>query len=128
MHWSSFFLSLTPALLLTWITPSPVYTALLANGFPNKLELNLLYNKKSTFFSFVSFLIISLAPFISKADSSRDLIFFVIYFISLLEIFNATVPKLKLYFGILASAADVINVNANGVKKLLANGVLNIFH
>ena len=43
---------------------------------------------------FVSFLIVSLIPFIINPDSSSDLTIFIISFISPFEIVNAVVPGL----------------------------------
>ena len=44
------------------------------------------------FCSFVSFLIVSLIPFISNPDSSRDLTVLIISSISSFEITNAVIP------------------------------------
>ena len=78
------------------IVPSPALTTPrpAANALPNKLEANVL-NKIPTnppFYSFASFWIVSLAPFITKTDSSRDLTIFMIYFISCVETISVIVP------------------------------------
>ena len=64
------------------IVPLPGYR------FRNKLEPSLPNKilKNPVYCSFASFLIIWLTTFINKSDSSRDLIIFIISFISSLEI------------------------------------------
>ena len=69
----------------TLITPFPV------NESPNILVANALNNigRSTLFYSFVSFLIVSLIPFISNPDCSIDLTIFIISSISSLEVINA---------------------------------------
>ena len=60
--------------------PSPAQFVLLhVNRFPNKLAPNVLNNilRNPPFYSFDSFLIVPLMPFISQPDSSRYLIIFI---------------------------------------------------
>ena len=61
--------------------------------------------------------------FINKADSSRDLIIFMLPFICLLEIIKFVLPNLKIFLWIAASVADYATFNLNGVKILLANSL-----
>ena len=78
------------------------------------------------FCSFALFLIVSLMPFISKPDSSRDLTIFMISFIPSFKIIDVVVCKAKsevrpdpnMFLWIAASAADVATVNSNGIKRL----------
>ena len=64
-----------------------------------------------------------LKPFINKPDSSRDLIIFMISFISSLQIIRAIVSEPNIFLLIAASVADAAAVSRNGFKKLLANGL-----
>ena len=59
-----------------------------ANRFPNKLAPKVPKNIPGNppFYSFTSFLIVSLMSFINKSDSLSDLTIFIISFISSLEI------------------------------------------
>ena len=59
---------------------------------PNNISRN------PAFCSFASFLIVLLTPFISKPDYSRDLIIFMISFISSFEIINIAVPYPKTFY------------------------------
>ena len=77
---------------------SPALIALLpVNRFPNKLAPNATNNimRNPPFSSFASFSIVSLAPYINKLDYSRDLIIFMITFISSFEMFNVVVREAK---------------------------------
>ena len=89
------------------ITPRPVY------AFPNKLADNAPINigQNPPFCSFASFLIVSLTPFISKPDFSRDLTIFIISSISLFEITNDVVVP----------SVSAVAVNPNGIKKHLVH-------
>ena len=64
------------------IVPLPV------KRFPNKLAPKVPNNilKNPPFFSFASFLIVALIPFINNPDSSRDLTILIISFLLSLEI------------------------------------------
>ena len=107
----------------TLIVPLPV------DRFPNKLVPNVHNNilRNPPFCSFASFLIISLTPFINKADSlSYYLTIFMISFISSLEIINVVIPDPNIFLWRTASIADAASVNPNDIKRLLANG-LSIF-
>ena len=48
-------------------------------------------------------------------------------FISSLEIAKVGVPEPSIFFYIPASAADAATVNLNGIKTLLANGLITFF-
>ena len=74
-------------------------------------------------FFLASFLIVSLTHFVNKPDSSRDLIIFIISFISSLEIINVVVPDPNIFSWIAASVVDATAVNPNGIKTLLADGL-----
>ena len=94
--------------------------------FPNKLAAKMRNNipRNPPFCYFVSFIIVSLRPFINKPDSSSDLTIFMISFISSLEIINVMVlADLNIFLWIAASVADVDAVNLNGIKMLLPNGL-----
>ena len=71
------------------------------------------------FCSFASFLIVSLTTINNKPDYLRDLI----SFISSFEITNVVVPDLNIHLWIVASFADAVVVNSNGIKTFLANGL-----
>ena len=73
---------------------------------------------------FVSFLIVSLTPFINNPDSSRELTIFIISLISSLEIFSVVKPDLNIFLWIAVSVVDAAAVNPNGIKMLLANGLI----
>ena len=77
-----------------------------------------------------------------KPDYSRDLTFFMILFISSLEIINVVIrgtnfkgrkakisvgPDWKFFWQIAATIADAGGVNHNGIKTLLANGFITFF-
>ena len=64
-----------------------------------------------TFYSFASFLIVSLTPFINKPESSRDLTIFIISSIFSFKIINVVAPNPKICFWIAVSVADAGAVN-----------------
>ena len=72
------------------------------------------------------FLFVSLTPFISQPDASRNLTIF-ISSIFLFEIITAVVPDPKFIFLIAASVAEAAAVKPNGIKTLYANGVRALF-
>ena len=76
--------------------------------------------------SFVSFSIVSVAPFINKTVFLRDLSYFhdLILSFSSLEIINVVISKKHLLNTAAAAAAAV---NPNGIKTLLANGCSTFF-
>ena len=84
---------------------------------PNNIPIN------PSFCSFASFLIVSLTPFINKPVYSSDLAIFIISFISSFEIINFATPYPKIFLGIATSVADSADVNPNGIKRLMANGL-----
>ena len=63
-----------------WIVP---IAPLPVNKFPNKLAPNIpnIILRNPPFYSFTSFLIVLVTPFIDKPDSSSDLTIFIISFI-----------------------------------------------
>ena len=65
-------------------------------------------------------------PFINKPDSSRDLPFFMLSFISSFEIVCVVTSDPNIFLWIAASVADAAAANPNVIKTLLANG-LSIF-
>ena len=82
----------SPALIVpspAFITPRP------ANAFPNILAVNVPNNvyRSLSFYSFYSFLIASLIPFINNPDSLSNLTIFIISSISSFEIINAVVRE-----------------------------------
>ena len=48
-------------------------------------------------------------------------------FISSFDIISVVVPDPKIFLCIYASAADAVAVNPNGIKTLLANGLITLF-
>ena len=64
--------------------------------------------------------------FNNKAEPSRDLTTFIIPSISSLDIIGTVAPEAKIFSCIHASAAAV--VTPNGIKTLLANGLIKIFY
>ena len=96
---------------------------LLVNRFPNKLAPNVAHNilRNPPFCRFASFLIVSLTHFINKLDYSRDLITFIMSFISLLESVYVILPHPNMYLSIAASVAAA--VNPNDIKTLLPIGL-----
>ena len=112
------------------ITPSAaLITPLPANIFINKLAPNVSHNipRNPHFYSFSSFLIVSLTPFINKPDSSGDLTICIISSIYLFEITHAIVPDWKVFSWIATSVAEAAAVNPNGIKTLFANSVSTFF-
>ena len=77
-------------------------TPLPSNIFPSKVALRVAANipENLPFCCYTSFSIVSLTPFISKPDSSRDLTVFMISFKSSFENANANVvlPDPKVFF------------------------------
>ena len=67
--------------------PAIAFPNILVANICNKIESN------SVFCSFVSFLFVSLIPFINNPYTSRDLIIFIISFISSFEIINTAVRE-----------------------------------
>ena len=67
-------------------------------------------------------------PFINKPDSSRDLIIFLISFISSLVTIDVVLPDLNIFLWIAASVSDAAAaVNRNGIKTLLPAGLTTLF-
>ena len=60
--------------------------------------------------------------FINKPESSSDLEIFVISFVSSFPFIDAFVPDPNIFLWIGASLADA--VNTNGIKALVANGLI----
>ena len=100
------------------------------NKFPNKLAPKVPNRilKNPTFYSFVSFLIVLVTPFNKIFESSRAWTILIISSISSFEIIKVVVPDPKIFLCILAFAADAAAVNPNGVKTLLANGLIRFFY
>ena len=81
------------------------------------------------------FLSVSLTSFFNKPDSSSDLTFFMISFISSFKIINVVcfatskerVPNLNMFLSIAASVTDAATVNSNGTKILLAKIHIDTF-
>ena len=71
---------------------------------------------------------VSLTPFKNKPESSKDLIIFITSSISSFDIISVDVPDPKMFLCIPASAADAAPVNHNGIKTLLANGLITFFY
>ena len=88
---------------------------------PNKILIN------PPFCYFASFLIVWLKGFINEPDSSRDLIIFMISFISLLKIINVVLLDPNMFLRIVASVVDGAAVNPYRIKKLLASGLSTFF-
>ena len=61
--------------------------------------------------SLALFLFVSLIPCISKPDSLRDLVIFMMTSISSFESINATIPDPKIFIRIAACVADTAVVN-----------------
>ena len=119
-HWKCWL-----ALVVSW---PALIVALPVNRFLNKLlpdvPKNILTNLP--FCTFYSFLIVLLAPFINKPDTSRDN-----YFYTSLEIINVKLrkakskerPDLKIFLWTAASVAAAAAVNPSSIKITLANGL-----
>ena len=101
------------------------------NRFPNKLGPKVPDNivRNPPFCSFTSFLVVLPASFVRKADSSRDLIIFMILFIFSLEISSVKLREAKseerpdpnnfLWIAACATDAPVVNPNVNPKHSLL---------
>ena len=74
------------------------------------------YWENHLFFSFASFLIVSLTPFINKPDYSRNLTVFMISLIFSLEIINVVILNPNIFCWIATSVADAGSVKPNGFK------------
>ena len=92
------------------------------------------------FCSFTSFWTVSVTPFNSKPESSRDFTILIISYISLLDITSVVDegwickavkewrrPDPKIFICIPTSAADAAAVNPRGIKTLLTNGLITFF-
>ena len=78
------------------------------------------------FCSFASLLIVLRMRFINKPGSWRDLTIFMISFISSFKIINFVVTDPNIFLWIAASVVDVA-VNPNGIRTLLASGLITFF-
>ena len=90
--------------------PIPALIVPLPPNVPN----NILRNQP--YCSFVSFLILLLAPFINERDYLRGLSILIILFISSFEIINVVLPQPNIFLWIASSVADDVAVNPNGIK------------
>ena len=85
------------------------------------------------FCSFASFLIVWLTSFINNPDYSIDLNMFIISLISSFEIINVVLREAKsegrpdpnIFLWIAPSVTDAAAFNPNGIKTLLANGLIH---
>ena len=110
-------------------SPAP-FIPVPANIFPTKLAPNVPYNilRNPPFCSFALFSFVSLTPYNNKPESSRDLTILIMSSISSFDIINAVLlldPKSFVYVPV--SAPDATAVNPNGIKTLLANGLIIFF-
>ena len=123
----------SPALIVpspALITPLP--DKFFVNRSPSKeapkVPNNILRNH--TLCSLASCWIVSLAPFSNTPESSRDLTIFKISSVSSFEnieiVLLLSLPDPKIFLCIPAFAADVAAVNPNGIKTLLANGLITL--
>ena len=98
------------------------------NRFPNQLATKVSNNilRNPPFCYFASFFIVSLTPYLSKPDSPRDSIIFIISFISSLKVINVVLPDPSNFLRVAASVVDVAAVNLIGIKIILASS-LNTF-
>ena len=78
------------------------------------------------FCSFVSFLIVSLTPFINQPDYSSHLTISLISLITSFEIISLVIPYPNISLWIAASA-NATAVNVGAIKTLLANGLSAFF-
>ena len=64
-------------------------------------------------------------PFINNPDSLRDLLIFMISFISSLKIINVVKPDPNwwIFWWIASSVSHAVSVNPNGIKTLLGNSL-----
>ena len=60
-------------------------------------------------------------------ESSRDLTIFIISSISSFDVISVAVPGPEIFLCIPASTADAAAVNHDGIKTLLANGLITFF-
>ena len=105
---------------LVTIAPLP------SNRFPNKLAPNVPNSilRSPLFYSFASFLVVSLMSFINKLDSSSKWLNYFLSFISSLETINVVLREAKsegrldlnIFLWIVASVADAAAVNPNVIK------------
>ena len=87
--------------------------------------------RNTLFCSLASFWIVSLTPFYNNpAESWRDLTILIMSFISSFDIVSVAAlwPDPKTFLCIPASAADAAAVKPNGIKTLLANGLITFFY
>ena len=63
----------------------------------------------------------------NKPESSRDVSILIMSSITLFDIISVAWPDSKIFLCIPASAADATAVNPNGVKTLLADGLITFF-
>ena len=80
-------------------------------------------DRKPPLCSFASFLIVSLTPFNSTPESSRDLAIFKMSFISSFEIVKVIVPDPRIFLFIAASVDD-----AAAVRPSIPNGLITDFN
>ena len=62
--------------------------------------------------------------FLDKPESLRDLTIFIMSSISSFNITSVVGPESKIFLFIPASAADAASADPNGIKTLLANGLI----
>ena len=62
--------------------------------------------------------------FLDKPESLRDLTIFIMSSVSSFNITSVVVPESKIFLFIPASAADAASADPNGIKTLLANGLI----
>ena len=95
-----------------------------------------MYLGNPIFCYFVSFVIVSITPFVKKPDSSRDIPIFMISFKSSFQNTTVAVPDPMFYLfiylfiiiiiiiiWIAAFVADAVAVNQNDIKTILGNGL-----
>ena len=73
-------------------------------------------SRNALFCSLATFSIVSPTPFINKPVSSRDLIIFMISFISSFEIVSVVMSGLKIFFWIPVSVADVAPLDSDCIS------------
>ena len=118
------------------MSPSPaLFIPLPANIFPIKLASNvpnnMLGNPPFCYLTSLGIVLLSLSN--NKPESSRGLTIFIMSSISFFDIINVVLPEPialglqdKIFLCIPVSAADAAAVNPNGIKKLLANGLIMV--
>ena len=127
LHLKSWPALIVPCPWLVAVAPLPaLIVPLPINRFHNKLAPKVPVNipRNPPFYHFGSFLVISLTSFINKTDFSRDLTIFKISFISSFEIINVVTPDPNRFLWKAASVSDAAAVNRNGIKTLLASGLI----